>query len=375
MKLTVEKVEEILCKPCGHRVNVAADQPFSTIQCPHCQSRLRVPANFGPFRLIRVLGTGAMAQVFQAIDRTLGRHVAIKVIRKSSRENMARIKSCLEEARALASLNHPNVVQVHAVGQLDGHPYIVMELVDGGRLDQLISAVNPISESRALKIAIDISEGLKAANQVGLVHGDVKPGNILIDRSGVAKLVDFGIVRYRNQQTGEKVYGTPQYVAPEVALKRDVDHRADIFSLGSTLFHALSGDFPFHGQTTNDMILARIHQQAADLRSIRPLLHIETARTVARMLEPEPTDRYPSYDELLSDLRVALIASQQKPPSVDLERLDQALRQTYTPSRLHPRVNRSKRAWSIARIIMTLLVIIIGAGSLIAILLWGASQT
>ncbi len=247
MKSTTKKMEAVNCVRCGRRVDLSQAKPLSVVPCPHCRYPMRVTAKLGQFELIKFLGGGAMAKVYQGVDQTLKRQVAIKIIQDTTRGNEQSVKKCLEEARALAALNHRNVVQIYSVGQLNDQPYIVMELVDGGRLDQLIAGGRPLDESRALEIGIDIAEGLRAAWEVGLIHGDVKPDNILLDGQGIAKLVDFGIARFKHAQQDGQVYGTPHYVAPEVALKQRVDHRADIYSLGATLFHALTGQYPFKG--------------------------------------------------------------------------------------------------------------------------------
>ena len=370
-----KKTVVVQCERCSRNVDLSKAKPLSVAHCPHCRYPIKVTAKFGSFDLITYLGGGAMARVYQGVDRTLKRRVAIKIIQDTSHGNDIAIKKCLEEARALAALNHRHVVQIYSVGQLNEQPYIVMELVDGGRLDQLIVDGRPLDEARALEICIDITEGLQAAWGVGLIHGDVKPENILLDPHGVAKLVDFGIARFKHIHQRGQVYGTPQYVAPEVALKQRVDHRADIYSLGATLFHALTGQFPFQGESTNDMILARLDRSPPDPRSYRPTLNIRTAQTVLTMLQPHPSGRQTDYDRLLEDLHAALAAVTpvDEPSGVDLADLDQALQKT--PRRLRHPVHRKRRKSSARwiRIAITLLAVIVGIICLIAILLWGVS--
>lgn len=314
MEIIADRVELIACKKCGHPIEVA-DLPFlSPVECPNCKTVQTVPAKLGQFLLLELLGTGGMGAVYKALDQTLGRYVAIKVMKSSLGNDPHFVENFMREARAAAALNHPNVVQIYSCGKEKGQPYIVMELVSGGRLDEMIATGNPLDEVRALEIAIDVAEGLKAANDVGLIHGDVKPANILFDRNGMAKVVDFGLARFVGfQSESGEIWGTPYYIAPEKARGQRVDHRSDIYSLGATLYHALGAKPPFDGQTAADVVVARLKNPAIGLRVIRPSLQPETADVVARMLEADPFMRYPTYPSLIADLREALrVAKQQQ---------------------------------------------------------------
>ena len=371
---TTKKIELVPCQHCGRAMDLSKAKPLSVVPCPNCQRPVRVTAKFGAFDLVKYLGGGAMAKVYQGMDRTLKRPVAIKIIQQPPHSNEKAIKKCLEEARALAALNHSHVVQIYSVGQINGQPYIVMEYVDGGRLDQLIEGGRPLDEARALEIALDVADGLAAAWGVGLVHGDVKPENILVDSQGVAKLVDFGIARFKHLQHRGQVYGTPHYVAPEVALKKRIDHRADIYSLGATLYHTLTGQFPFPGQNANEMILARLETLPVDPRTYRPTLQIRTVETVMTMLEPNPRGRQSDYHRLLEDLHTALAAATpmdtaSRPELTDLgQAIDQAPKKGSRTTR-----RKKKRAAYWVRIVITLLAVVVGMICLIAILLWGVS--
>lgn len=284
-----------------------------------------VPVQLNQFHIFGVLGKGSMGYVYRATDRTLRRQVAIKVLRSSSGAGPKQAMSCVEEARALAALNHPNVVQIYSVDKADeDQPFIVMELVNGGRLDKILQDEGPLDELRALQIGIDVAKGLQAAHGVGLIHGDVKPANILLDKAAVAKLVDFGIAQFADGDSLVQARGTPRYVAPEVVLKQGVDHRADQFSLGATLYHILSGRFPFDGPTVVDVLRARLEAPAEDLRRVRTNLHTETAAVVMRMLEADPTSRFMDYQDLLDALRNAREATLNGPAQPNLFELDHA---------------------------------------------------
>ncbi len=303
-----ERVSVTECVKCKAALDVS-DQPFFTpIECPQCHARQFVPARLGNFLLLELLGKGGMAGVYRAYDETLGRQVAIKVMRRELGEDPKFIETFLREARAAAQLNHRNIVSIHAVGEEKGQPFIVMELLDGGRFDLMIAEKKVVDEVRALEVALDVAEGLKAANDIGLVHGDIKPANILFDRSGTAKVADFGLARFqtRKKTSQGEIWGTPYYIAPEKVRSQREDHRSDIYSLGATLYHALGGKPPFEGDTATDVVLARLEEPAIRLSDIRPDIHPKTAAVIARMLEPDPQMRYPTYASLISDLRATL---------------------------------------------------------------------
>ncbi len=308
--IEAEKVSQIACAQCQTLLDVSALPSFSEVTCPACGLSQIVPARFGGFWLIGQLGAGGMGVIFHAMDKELGRHVALKVMKRELGANEEFVESFRHEAQAAAALNHPNVVQIYSFGQVEGQPYIAMELVSGGRLDEMIADGEPFDETRALEIHLQVVAGLKAASDVGLVHGDIKPANILFGQNGEAKVVDFGLASYvGQQQQGGQVWGTPYYIAPEKARGKRVDFRSDIYSLGATLFHVLTGRPPFDGETSTDVVMARLGQPAPSAAAWRPDLHPETDAMVARMLEMEPTLRYPSYPALLIDMEAAAAAS------------------------------------------------------------------
>ena len=305
--IIADRVAEFTCIHCGNIMDVSEIASFTRIQCPECEGEQRVPAQLGSFLLLEPLGSGGMGVIYKAIDQTLGRYVALKVMKKSLGDNPEFVKSFQHEARAAAALNHKNVVQIYSFGQEKGQPYIVMELVDGGRLDKMLEGGKQLDEAHALEIHIQVTEGLYAASQAGLVHGDIKPANILFGKSGEAKVVDFGLASFIGQQDtqGGEIWGTPYYIAPEKAKGRPVDFRSDIYSLGGTLFHVLTGVPPFDGDTPINVVLARLNQPAPNIQTIRPDITDQTAAMIARTLAVEPSMRHPSYLALLADMRAA----------------------------------------------------------------------
>jgi serine/threonine protein kinase len=308
-----QRVRQITCANCQQVINVAMQKPFTQIDCPNCKSKLSVPAMLGPFMLLDVLGTGGMGAVYRAMDQSLGRFVAIKVMKKQLGDDQKLVESFLREARAAAALNHANIVQIYSCGEQSGQPYIAMELVSGGRLDLMMENGQLLDETRLLQISLDVANGLSAANEVNLVHGDIKPANILFDKHGVSKIVDFGLAQFvnRSQEKGE-IWGTPYYISPERARGGKADHRSDIYSLGATMFHALTGKPPFDGPTASDVVVARLKQPVPDILEFRPDLTKETAELIERMMATDPTIRYPTSASLLADVKAALAAAKSR---------------------------------------------------------------
>ena len=298
-----DRVHDVACPKCGKVLDVSQIEPFAQFKCGVCGDIQTVPARLGAFLLIRLLGRGGMGAVYQGVDQSLGRNVAVKVMLRSFSDDKESFAQFRREAQAAAALNSINIVQIYSFGESHGQPYIVMELLAGGRLDQMIGSGTKLDEAMVLKVGIDVAQGLDAANSIGLMHGDIKPENILMDANKVAKVVDFGLARFRDREAGvDGVWGTPYYIAPEKIRKQRVDLRSDIYSLGATLFHALAGRPPFEGTTPLDVVKARLEQPAPDLMTLRPDINPRVAAIIARMLEMEPTKRYPTYASLLADL-------------------------------------------------------------------------
>ena len=304
--IQADSVGKTTCPQCGYVMDLAGVAPFSVVQCPKCDVKFTAPGRLGEFVLFNALGKGEMGATYKALEKGLGRFVAIKVMRRSLGEDRKRADDFFAEARAVASLEHPNAVRLYSVGQEKGQPYIVMELIKGKAMDKAFSSSRPMDEDRALAIAIGVTRGLKAAGEIGLVHGDVKPANIMLDEKDTPKLVDFGIAKFGGARAGEGgIVGTPYYVAPEAVRKEAMDHRADIYSLGATLFHALAGSPPFPGTSMEEVLTARLERPAPDLLDVRPELHPKTAAVIARMLQGDPGQRHATYRELLDDLQQA----------------------------------------------------------------------
>ena len=300
-----DSVGKTACPKCGSVVDVSAVKAFAAVQCAGCGAQFATPGKLDHFILLKALGKGQMGMTFRGYEKSLGRYVAIKVMRKSLTADRKLVDDFLAEGRAMASLGHPNVVRIYSLGQDPKQPYIVMELIPGGSLERLMakSEGQRLEESRALSTAIAVAKALGAACEVGLIHGDVKPANIMLDEKGAAKLVDFGMARFGGGQIGDQdAVGTPYYLSPEQVRRESIDHRTDIYSLGATLYHALAGAPPFVGESARQVLDARLKGPAPDLLDVRPSLNRATANVVARMLETDPGERYDTYEDLVRDL-------------------------------------------------------------------------
>ncbi len=295
------------CPSCEKRIDVTALEPFTKLKCIHCGEMVRVRRNFDHFTIVKQIGEGGMSRVFEAEDETLGRRVALKILNRHYSRDLTRIEQFRHEALITANVTHPNVIKLYSVGYDQGYFYIAMELVGGGSLDGRIKQRGTIEEGEALRVGREVAEGLRAAEKAGLIHRDVKPANILFTESGTAKVVDFGLALFANaggDQSGE-IWATPYYVAPEKVLENKEDFRSDIFSLGATLFHALTGKPPHKADTNSLADLKLIKCRRVALEDSGLHFSDRTLDVVNKMLAFKPEDRSSSYDEAIDDLRLA----------------------------------------------------------------------
>lgn len=268
---------------------------------------VRVRRKFDHFIIVKQIGEGGMSRVFEAEDETLGRRVALKILNREYGRNAERVEQFRREALITANVNHPNVIKLYTVGHDQGYFYIAMELVGGGSLEQRIRKEGTIPESQALRIGHEVAEGLRAAHRAGLVHRDVKPANILFTETGTAKVVDFGLALFIQRDVDEsgEIWATPYYVSPEKVLENSEDHRSDIFSLGASLFHALTGMPPHNANTNSLSELRLIKCRRVTLEDSGLHYGARTNLVVNRMLAFKPEDRFQTYDEVIDELRFA----------------------------------------------------------------------
>jgi hypothetical protein len=268
---------------------------------------VRVRRKFDHFMIVRQIGEGGMSRVFEAEDETLGRRVALKILNRNYGRDETRVEQFRQEALITANVNHPNVIKLYSVGNDQGYFYIAMELAAGGTLEHKIRQLGVIPEHEALTIGREVAEGLRAAQQLGLIHRDVKPANILFTETGAAKVVDFGLALFveRGPDSSGEIWATPYYVAPEKVLDNREDYRSDIFSLGATLYHALTGQPPHKADTNNIEQLRMIKCRRVALEDSGKRFAPRTIHVVNRMVAFRPQERCANYDETVDELRLA----------------------------------------------------------------------
>ncbi len=308
---------EQACPSCERVVSTAGLEPFAKLSCPGCGFQLRVERVFENYEIVEPLGAGGMGSVFKARDRRLHRFVALKILREEFVGDESLDARLQEEARITASIHHPHVLEIFSVGHDHGQFYVVMELVDGGSLDARMENEKRISEVRALDVGLQVAQGLQAALRAGLIHRDIKPGNILFTDAGTAKIVDFGLALLAEQhaEAEGEIWGTPYYVAPERLTSEPEDFRSDLYSLGAMLFHAMAGRPTFENETQSAAELNKLKANPPRLKAIAPDVSAETAAVIDRMLRPHPAERQASYNELIGELqaaRSALLAREEK---------------------------------------------------------------
>src|SRR5215207_4841285 len=261
------------------------------------------------YRLEEKIGSGGMSSVYRAFDPMLERWVAIKLMHRDISNDPDQLERFRREARAVAQLNHPHVVTVIDAGEDDGAPYIVFEYVEGETLKERIRRLGRLPVSEAVAYAIEIGRALESAHANRLVHRDVKPQNVLIDRDGRAKVTDFGIARSLEAQgltaTG-RVLGTTDYVSPEQALGHEVTGQSDIYSLGIVLYEMLTGETPFQADTQVAVAMKHVRDPLPDVQRRRPEISAALAAVVERSTAKETQNRYPAVSQMVHDLEEVL---------------------------------------------------------------------
>lgn len=262
----------------------------------------------GGYLVLRRIGSGGMADVYLAEQQSLGRQVALKVLHLRLAHDSNYVQRFHNEARAAAALVHPNIVQIYEVGNVDGVHFIAQEYVDGKGLDEILTRQGALDEGTVLDVLRQVTSALSKAAEVGIVHRDIKPANILFSSSGVLKVADFGLARVLTSenktltQVGVAM-GTPLYMSPEQIEGRPVDARSDIYSLGVTAYHLLSGQPPYLAETALAIAVLHLNREPESLAKIRTGLNEKLVATVHRMIAKQPADRYASPTELMIELK------------------------------------------------------------------------
>ncbi len=288
------------------------------------------------FQILSKIGQGAMAVVFKARQLSLDRIVAIKVLPKRLSENQEFVNRFYREGRAAARLNHANIVQAYDVGESGGYHYFVMEYIDGKTVYDLVDDGRPLAEREALRIVIQCARALHHAHLQGLIHRDVKPKNLMITKAGDVKLADMGLAREMGDYataTAEagRAYGTPYYISPEqIRGEIDIDARADIYGLGATFYHMVTGRVPFDGTTPSAVMHKHLKEPLVPPDHTNKSLSAGVGEIIEVMMAKVREDRYPSMEETISDLEA--VASGE-PPFQARKKYDRTLLETLATGR------------------------------------------
>ena len=263
------------------------------------------------YRLVEPLGSGAVANIYRAHDLTLGRQVAIKLLKYEFTRDPAFQRRFLHEAQALAYLDHPNLVRLYDFGLESDQYYMVMELVEGSDLKSYLARRGALPPQEAVWIALQLAEGLGLAHRAGLVHCDVKPQNVLLRPDLQPKLTDFGIARsvLAGGEDEEEPWGTPQYFSPEQARGEALSPASDVYSLGVVLFEMATGHLPFHGKDPRALALQHVSSPPPAPRSLAPAVPAEVEAVILRMMAKEARERFRNGEQAARFLRGLLQAS------------------------------------------------------------------
>ena len=266
-----------------------------------------MPTRVRHFELREVVASGGMGTVYRAFDSVLERMVAFKLVKREMVEDKQVMDSFYREARAMAALNHTNIIHVYQFDEFDDRPYIVMELADNGSLDSRIESDGMVSELTALDVGIKVASALDTALKHNLLHRDIKPGNILFNLEGEPKLVDFGLAKgvEEEEEYGADVFGTPYYVAPEKIKREAETFLSDMYSLGATLYHALTGSVPFDAPTVEALVAAQVREPLTPPNLVLQEVTQPTSDALVKAMAKNPSDRFLSYDEFIIALEAA----------------------------------------------------------------------
>ncbi|MCM3906464.1 MAG: tetratricopeptide repeat-containing serine/threonine-protein kinase, partial [Pyrinomonadaceae bacterium] len=282
----------------------------------------------GHYLIEKELGSGGMGEVYLAQDLSLGRNVALKLLDPGRTGDGAMRLRFLREARLASSLDHPNICTIHEVGEAEDRLFIAMQYVEGETLRRAIGG-RPLGLDSFLSISLQVAEALAEAHSRGIIHRDIKPGNIILNSRGQAKVLDFGLAKLLDRPDGEAdshltmtgvVMGTPASMSPEQARGERVDHRSDIFSFGVVLYEMATGRIPFSGRSKADVISALLTQQHTPAADLNKEITAHLSAVIDRALAKEPDERYQTMDQMIADLRQVVVGSDRLPTASELSR-------------------------------------------------------
>ena len=289
-----------VCGSCKAKHWLSTDlPPLEPVPCSKCGHPVIVPSHIRNFEVREVVASGGMGTVYRAFDVSLERMVALKMLKREMAEDQQVMESFYREARATASLNHTNIIHVYSFDEHEGSPYIIMELADHGSLDHWIIRDTVVPELNVLDVGVKVASALDSALQHNLLHRDIKPGNILFNEYGEPKLVDFGLARQAeaSDEYESAIWGTPYYVAPEKIQRQGESFHSDMYSLGGTLYHALTGHVPFEAETVEQVVAGHVHTPLTPPCEVRPEISQMTSDAIRTAMAKDPSQRFASYGQ------------------------------------------------------------------------------
>lgn len=262
------------------------------------------------YKILNLTGQGAMGKIYKALQISMDRLVAIKVLTPQLTQNEKFVERFFQEARAVAKLNHPNIIQGIDVGESNGVHYFAMEYIEGSDLGALVTQNGPLEETQALDIIIQVTRALDHAHKHNMIHRDVKPSNIMITKDNIVKLCDLGLARLITKVTDtvgrQTLTGTPTYISPEQARSAaDIDIRSDIYSLGATFYYILLGSPPFTGESAIEVITKQLNQKPTPPKQKKPSISNLTNSIILKMLAKNRAERFQTPAELIAQLESA----------------------------------------------------------------------
>jgi serine/threonine protein kinase len=315
-----EQLRMVTCGWCETKVFIPGDlAPLGTVPCSKCGHPIMMPMMIRQFELRGVVGSGGMGTVYRAWDTTLERLVAVKLMRKELLADPIALENFYREARACARLNHTNIVHIYSFDDWEGQQYLVMELADHGSLDARIEKLRLLQELDMLDIGVKIASALDMALKHDLLHRDIKPGNILFNADHEPKLIDFGLARKADveHEVEDMTWGTPYYVAPEKIKREPETFLSDMYSLGATLYHAMTGHVPFEAPTVEEVIIAQVQTPLTPPNLVVPEITQPTSDALVKAMAKNPAERFLSYELFIMALEAArsqlLVMQNQQP--------------------------------------------------------------
>jgi serine/threonine protein kinase len=298
----------VRCGWCEKQAFIPGDlPPLATEPCKNCGHQIMMPMQLRQFELRSKIASGGMGIVYRAWDVSLERQVAVKLMKKELLEDAKALEAFYREARACARLNHTNIIHIYTFDEWENERYLVMELADRGSLDNRIETLHKLPEVDVLDYGIKIAQALDMALRHDMIHRDIKPGNILFNADHEPKLVDFGLARKAevDPDADDMVWGTPFYVAPEKIKREPETFLSDMYSLGATLYHAITGCVPFDAPTPEEVVVAQVQTPLTPPNMVVPEITQPTSDALARALAKNPAERFLSYDEFIMAMTAA----------------------------------------------------------------------